>query len=392
MARRSPLGWYKYLWTDSVRVKKHGGREDLTKQSQSTQSEDCRLVPSCLLFQALRQRISTTALEGCLSSSPYSYLFNTPAREDMPAQIYASPPFNHPKADVILRSSDNVDFRVFRLFLSLSSSFFETLFDLPQPSEENLTDTEIKDGLPVIPISEDNRTLDTLLRFCYPCTLTKNPSLNHFTEAIKVLEAAQKYSLDEVESTVRMALFKPAILEVNPLRCFAIARRARLREETILSARYSLRTSLVPDWFEEIGMITSTDILALWAYHQKCGKAVQTLKLSYSWIEGHYQSRAAAPWIFGIHCNCPKSNTRRMFSQNHLVWWEEFMEATFQTLKEKPCAQTVYEAVERTIEEIRRRDCSYCSPNIATVMKPFADLFAEKVEGLVSETDLHLIY
>ncbi|KAI6112981.1 hypothetical protein F5141DRAFT_1110814 [Pisolithus sp. B1] len=292
----------------------------------------------------------------------------------MPAQIYASMPFNHAKADVILRSSDNVDFRVFRLFLSLSSSFFETLFDLPQPSEENLTDTEMKDGLPVIPISEDSRTLDTLLRFCYPCSLTKTPSLNHFAEVIKVLEAAQKYSLDEVESTIRKALFKPAVLE-----------------RTILSAKYSLRTSLVPDWFEEIGMITSTDLLALWAYHQKCGKAVQTLKLSYSWIERHYQTRAAAPWIFS-NCNCPRSNTIRLLGQGHLIWWEEFMESTFQTLKEKPCAQTVHEAAERTIEEVRRRNCSSCSPNIATAMKPFADLFAKKVEDLVSEVDLHLTY
>ncbi|KAI6097666.1 hypothetical protein EDD16DRAFT_594554 [Pisolithus croceorrhizus] len=312
--------------------------------------------------------------------------------QGMPAQISASSPFNHAKADVILRSSDNVDFRVFKLFLLLSSPFFETLFDLPQPSEDNLTDTEMKDGLPVIPISEDSRTLDTLLRFCYPCTLTKNPSLNHFTEVVRVLEAAQKYSLDEVESTIREAFFKPAILEVNPLRCFAIARQARLREETILSARYSLRTSLVPDWFGEIGMVTSTDVLALWAYHQKCGKAVQTLKLSYSWIEGHYQTRAAVPWIFG-NCNCPRSNTIRLFgSQGHLIWWEEFMEATFQTLKEKPCAQTVHEAVERTIEEVRRRNCTTCSPSIATVLKQFGDLFAKKVEDLVSEVDLHLTY
>ncbi|KAI6116802.1 hypothetical protein EDD16DRAFT_1045050 [Pisolithus croceorrhizus] len=336
--------------------------------------------PACRLRHRHNTIIFLTQLTVTVSSLPI-----------MPAQIYASTPFNHAKADVILRSSDNVDFRVFRLFLSLSSSFFETLFDLPQPSEENLTDTEMKDGLPVIPISEDSRTLDTLLRFCYPCSLTKTPSLNHFAEVIKVLEAAQKYSLDEVESTIRKALFKPAVLEVNPLRCFAIARRARLREETILSAKYSLRTSLVPDWFEEIGMITSTDLLALWAYHQKCGKAVQTLKLSYSWIERHYQSRAAAPWIFS-NCSCPKSNTKRLFGHSHLLWWEEFMETTFQTLKEKPCGQTVYEAVEGTIEEVRRRDCSYCSADIATVMKPFADLFAKKVEDLVSEVDLHLTY
>ncbi|KAI6013539.1 hypothetical protein EDC04DRAFT_691404 [Pisolithus marmoratus] len=293
----------------------------------------------------------------------------------MPDPVYASPPFNHAKADVILRSSDNVDFR---------------------PSEGKLKDTETRDGLPVLPISEDSRTLDALLRFCYPCSLTEIPPLNHFKDVIKVLEAAQKYSLDAVENTIRKALFNPAILEANPLRCFAIARQAHMREETILSAKYSLRTSLIPDWFEEIGMITSTDLLALCAYHQKCGKAVQILKLNYSWIEGHYQSRAAVPWIFGEtagrNCGCPRSNTIRLFSQGHLVWWEEFMETTFQTLKEKPCAQTVYESAEKTIEEVRRRNCQSCSPNIATVMKQFADMFAKKVEELVAEVELHVTY
>ncbi|KIO10672.1 hypothetical protein M404DRAFT_871243 [Pisolithus tinctorius Marx 270] len=171
----------------------------------------------------------------------------------MPAPVYAS--------------SDNVDFRVFKLFLSLSSPFFETLFDLPQPSEaEHPADTETKDGLPVLPVSEDSRTLDALLRFCYPCTLTENPPLNHFRDVVKVLEAAQKYALDKVENTIRKALFNPTILELNSLRCFAIARQAHLREETVLAARYSLRISLVPNWFEEIEMITATDLLAPLAY------------------------------------------------------------------------------------------------------------------------------
>ncbi|KAG6330410.1 hypothetical protein ID866_8679, partial [Astraeus odoratus] len=94
----------------------------------------------------------------------------------------ASPPFGHPKADAILRSSDNVDFRVFQLFLSLASPFFETLFDLPQPSEETSADTETIDGLPVIPMSEDSKTLDALLRFCYPCTLAEDPALHDFRD------------------------------------------------------------------------------------------------------------------------------------------------------------------------------------------------------------------
>ena len=85
---------------------------------------------------------------------------------------YAAAPFDHAKADIILRSSDKSDFRVFKLFLSLASPFFETLFELPQPTQAS-EDQEIKDGLAVIYMPENSKTLDILLRFCYPCTLAK---------------------------------------------------------------------------------------------------------------------------------------------------------------------------------------------------------------------------
>ena len=91
-----------------------------------------------------------------------------------------------------MRSSDNIDFRVFKLFLSLTSPFFGALFDIPQPIEEN-GDQEIKDGLAVIPVTEDSKTLDTLLHFCYPCTLVDDPDIEVLKNSTHVLEAARKY-------------------------------------------------------------------------------------------------------------------------------------------------------------------------------------------------------
>ncbi|KZP24507.1 hypothetical protein FIBSPDRAFT_713764, partial [Athelia psychrophila] len=44
----------------------------------------------------------------------------------------AAAPFDHPDGDIILRASDSVDFRVFKLFLSFASPFFRQLFSLPQ--------------------------------------------------------------------------------------------------------------------------------------------------------------------------------------------------------------------------------------------------------------------
>ena len=48
----------------------------------------------------------------------------------------ASYPFDKTNADIILRTSDLVDFHVFSQILIAASPFFEGMFDVPQPPPE----------------------------------------------------------------------------------------------------------------------------------------------------------------------------------------------------------------------------------------------------------------
>ncbi|KAI6001107.1 hypothetical protein F5J12DRAFT_251520 [Pisolithus orientalis] len=309
----------------------------------------------------------------------------------------APSPFDHARADVILRSSDDVDFRVFKLFLSLASPFFETLFDLPQPSEEMTTDVEMKDGLPVIPVSEDSKTLDPLLRFCYPCTLAEDPALEDFRDVINVLEAAKKYSLDAIERTVCKSLFNPKILEENSLRCFAVGCRARLQDESVLAAKYTLREPLVPAWFEEIELITSTELLALLTYHRKCATAVLALKNDLSWITAEYPQWYAVPWMVAMNPNgysCCTQSTSGRYSVFHgyqvAQWWETFMDSTFMDMRDKPCAETIRQNVDKAIQTVRQRSCGNCSSTAPAGLREFATLFTNKAEELIAKVELDL--
>ena len=87
--------------------------------------------------------------------------------EDPPAQIYPaiSPlePFRVPDANIVIRSSDLVDFRVHKSVLAMASPIFRDTLSLPQPS-----DSEIVDGLPMIRISEDSELLNCLFSILYP--------------------------------------------------------------------------------------------------------------------------------------------------------------------------------------------------------------------------------
>ena len=90
------------------------------------------------------------------------------------------------------------------------------MFELSQPSEEKSEDVgEINDSLAVIPVFEDSKTLDAILRFCYSCTLAKHSPLDHFKDVVNVLQAAKKYSLDKIEFF--QALFNLKFLEINSL-------------------------------------------------------------------------------------------------------------------------------------------------------------------------------
>lgn len=319
---------------------------------------------------------------------------------------YAATPFDHAKADIILRSSDDIDFRVFKLFLTLASPSFETLFDIPQPTEPG-NDQEMKDGLAVIRVQENEKTLDTLLRFCYPCTLAEDPKLEVLEDLVDVLEAARKYSLDTIERKVHQALSNPKIIEAEPLRCFVIARRGHAREETLLAAKYTLTQPLIPSWFEEISLITAADLLALLTYHQTCGNAVYALSNDMSWIQSHYGSSQGCPWLSkeskksrmeskkkgydsendDSSCRCARSTTGTysLFKSQPLKWWEDFMVETFAALRDKPCRVTVESFAAKTVQSVRARNCPTCSVNISEHMRDFSELLTRKVDEVVSE-------
>ncbi|KAI6010367.1 hypothetical protein PISMIDRAFT_49044, partial [Pisolithus microcarpus 441] len=287
---------------------------------------------------------------------------------------FALPPFDHVKADVILRSSDGVDFRVFRLFLSLASPFFETLFDLPQPSQAANADMEIKDGPPVIPVSEGSKTLDSLVRFCYPCTLAEDPVIEDFREIISVLDAAKKYSLDVIQSAVCKSLFIPKILEVNPLRCFAIACRDRMQDECTLAAKYTLREPLIPEWFEEIELITSAELLSLLTYHQECSKAVVALKDDLSWV---------FPDVNLDH-DYPCEGGRRRTTSNRGDWCRGFIDSTFVDLLDRPCAETIRTNVEKAIQTVQQRQCTVCRQVVPSCLRELATVFTNKLEEAIA--------
>ncbi|KAI0730799.1 hypothetical protein C8Q76DRAFT_716259 [Earliella scabrosa] len=98
----------------------------------------------------------------------------------------AAPPFDQDTADVILRSSDAVDYYVHSVILAQASPFFRAMFTLPQPEGSDNT-------LPIVDCEETSNVLQSLLTICYPIL---KPSSRPFEELEPTIRAAQKYEME----------------------------------------------------------------------------------------------------------------------------------------------------------------------------------------------------
>ncbi|KAG1774143.1 hypothetical protein EV702DRAFT_1127087 [Suillus placidus] len=295
-----------------------------------------------------------------------------------------APPFLHAKGDIILRSSDGVDFRVITLFLSLASSSFDSIIEQAAQSDQ------IEGDLPIVPVEENHRVLDICLRFCYPSTLAEDPPLHEIEDIIPVLEAARKYSLKPLEHKVRQAL--KSRMEKEPLRCFALAMRAQLNIEATLAAEYTLRQSLIPARVPEINLITAKELLALLTYHHRCGISVQSLGKDLSWITSGYLILNATgyQWIISGSCGCESGSRFLLNGQKPLKWWSDYMEKSMMSLYDKPSSHTVLAGVGDTVRRVRASGCSQCCSNILANMTKFAEFFSRKVDTLTAKVDLDM--
>lgn len=145
---------------------------------------------------------------------------------------YARPPFNNPAADIVVRSRDGVNFRVRSAIVAEASPIFSDMFEIPQPAFDGSPESpDHLDGKPVVEVEEDHRTLDHLLRLCYP---TADPELSALGDVRAVLAAALKYEMEEAVALMKKALL--GFVSQQPLSVWASACILRLGDETRVAA------------------------------------------------------------------------------------------------------------------------------------------------------------
>ena len=139
-------------------------------------------------------------------------------------------------ADIVIQSCDFINFRVHKSVLTLSSPFFNDMFSLPQPSDQ-----EAVDGLPVVRLSEDAEVLNCLLTMLYPIS---SMIPDTYDKTLMVLAASQKYEMDGVQSRIRAEIQSKNLSLTNgpaTFHAYAIASIGGLSSERETLARLTLK-------------------------------------------------------------------------------------------------------------------------------------------------------
>lgn len=133
--------------------------------------------------------------------------------------------------DLIIRSSDGVDFRVHSLLLRLGSDVFDSMLSVPQPTASSAAE------VPTVDLVESAEIIDTFLRWIYP--IRDKPTINSLDELAALLPSAIKYEIHPA----LVALYScwavplaPSVLE-DPLRAYAIAVKYGLLDQARAVAR-----------------------------------------------------------------------------------------------------------------------------------------------------------
>jgi BTB/POZ domain len=309
-------------------------------------------------------------------------------------------PFNDHRADVILRTSDLVDFRVHTLVLSLVSPVFDSMFNLPQPPDA-------EDALPVISVSESSRTLEKFLGFCYP---GRDPELADLNDVGDMLEVMSKYDVEAVKNRVRKSLLAPIFLETEPLRVFAIAQLYHLEFETKRAALYTLRRPQFEVYCAELERISARPYHRLAKYGAKCRTAAARvatvpnsdwITVRFAWFScrknpspdgefrisnstGKVDRKHREGW-FSISSPDAEFRISNSTGKEHRDWWLTYMRAVSVALADIPWFNTPKISQEIDIAMNKALACDTCRENIISEMRTFNQLLAAEVERVVTE-------
>jgi len=303
------------------------------------------------------------------------------------------PPFDHADADTVLRSSDKVDFFVYRVLLSISSPFFKSMFSLPQPISEKPN--------PVIDVTENSRTIAVLLKIIYPL-VSEVAEPESLDDMIDALVAARKYDMAVVSQWLNEKFAQSKAVQDDPIVAFCAAYDHELGEAARVAARASLKHRMNLDNIAgKFQYINGPAFDQLYKFHRACSAtATETLSSEhFAWLTSSdvYGWNGPITSSSNGRCKClkyeytvdtPPSTWKATFT------CDDYIKRARIVLLEHPCrealSQLKFRAGCEEAEELNIDPCETCLLFTPPTPEEFRRLLGEEVEKRVSVVDIPL--
>ncbi|EKM50046.1 uncharacterized protein PHACADRAFT_264546 [Phanerochaete carnosa HHB-10118-sp] len=298
---------------------------------------------------------------------------NAPMQTKKPT--IAMEPFNHEHADIVLRTSDDVHFLVHKQILMTWSPFWQGQF-LAMEQEETQSRLQYDQMRRlIVPVSEDSRTLDSLLRHVYP--VHNAPTLRGFQDTFALLEAARKYEIIAAVKASKKVIAELA--EQYPLRVYALAAKKQWEHEMRTAAIAALGHPINEMYVEELESIPAGVYYRLLAYYRACVKAVADRMADLSWIEPLAAGQGWQPGMF----RCRKETCGG-------AWFSGYLSVARQALRARPRAKTLENPELINAALSGAIVCEACRTTAFSDVHTFNALLAGEVGRVLEEIELKI--
>ncbi|KAF9006157.1 hypothetical protein BDQ17DRAFT_1324920 [Cyathus striatus] len=291
-------------------------------------------------------------------------------------------PFNDERADIILRTSDDVHFYLYRVLLCIASTTFADMFSFPQG-------TASLNSRPTVDVSESSLALQSLLKWCDP----RCKPDTHLNNLGVVLEMADKYGMDAIVE--HLAGEDP----VGAVQVYSIVIKHHdkypwAEEVARTAARETTKIPLPFPNLAEFEMLPATALQALYRYHLACREAAQEVSDNKTrWMGWSDASNRPCD----MQCkNCVKAqiiwDDANLLRWNYSIpplWFYEYIVCTREMLAARPSSQTI--AHRHPLSLLKTKPCGSCDRfSLYAKLDEFAKKYAKEVEAAVGKVTLEL--
>lgn len=147
-------------------------------------------------------------------------------------------------ADLILRTSDKVDFYVHKIFLRKASPIFADMFTVAH-HEQSVPAVDAPNKpppLPIVDVEETSSTIESILKVYYPVDEVKETSIH---KVVEVTKTAFKYEMHKAITHMKKELL--TYVSMDPISVYAHACSLNFEHEAFQAAE-GCRRKWNPDW------------------------------------------------------------------------------------------------------------------------------------------------